>query len=461
MSPDHGQMLDYLAHPVDGDPPQRAAGAETSRVWPERFHHVAKHIGPTAVCPAGRNRRRYGELMSILIVLVTFILLLWVWAHVELTRTRRTQPFLRADAQVAGPPGRTPKLSVLVPAHNEEHNIRRILDSLLIQDYADFEVIVASDRSTDDTVSIIREVSARDPRVRLFENRQLPQEWTGKSYVLQQASAIARGEVLLFLDADVAVDPGALAVMVDHFVRNRLDMFSMVVRQESSSMWDEAVHVAIGPALMLRFPAKKVNDPDSSVAMAHGCSIMMRTEVYRAIGGHGSVRSIVQEDLALAKLVKGQGYRLNVGYGVDMAACRWYPSVGALWSGWTRIIYGVTEGRLTEMLAGVGLVTFMVLLPFSILAFAAGALSANGTGVLPGTLLALSLVQVGVTMGFVVRFIRVSRGRTACSVLYLPAVLVLFGILLTCIVKRLTVGGITWRGKRYRTGPHGLEATRS
>lgn len=399
--------------------------------------------------------------MSILIVLVTFILLLWVWAHVEFTRTRRTQPFLRADASVDGPPRRTPKLSVLVPAHNEERNIRLILDSLLIQDYADFEVIVGSDRSIDDTVSIVREVSARDPRVRLLESREVPQDWTGKGYVLQQASAIARGEVLLFLDADVVLDAGALSAMVAHFVRNRLDMFSMFLRHESGGIWDESVHAVIGPALMLRFPVKEINDPDSSVAMANGQCIMMRADVYRAIGGHESVRSIVQEDLALAKLVKGRGYRLNMAYGVDLAAGRWYPSVTALWSGWSRILYGLSEGRITQMLAGAILVTFAALLPFFILAISVGLLLTASTGVLPATLLGLSLLQVSIMMSLVMRFHRVCRGNVARLILYPPAALVTLGILLNCIGKRLRGGGMTWRGKRYWSGPHDLRATRS
>jgi hypothetical protein len=389
--------------------------------------------------------------MALLAVALAF----WLWTHVELSRVIRCDPFLRAGA-AATLPEKPPKVSVIVPAHNEARNLPRALDALLVQGYPAFEVIVADDRSTDDTAAIAREYASRDARVKLFQNRELPDGWAGKPHVLHLASEQAAGEILLFLDADVALDPGALSVMVDRFVSRGLDLLSLYLRHECSGLWEGIVHVLIGVVVQLRFPVKKVNDPKFPQAMANGQDLMLRADVYREMGRHEAVKEHAQEDLLLARTMKGEGRRIETAYGFDVGSVRWYPSLGTMWSGWLRNVCGLAEGRVSVLFAAIALVLIVALVPTA--ALAVSALGLAGGGAWTYAVFALSAVNIALAYATFARLLRVSRGELACAWL-LPGACVLFwAILFSAVVMRLTGRGLVWRGKRYSAGPNGLGA---
>ncbi len=389
--------------------------------------------------------------------LLAVALAFWLWAHREVSFVCRHEPFLRAsdETRLPEPP---PPLAVVIPAHNEGRNLRRALDALLAQDYPSFEVIVASDRSTDDTVAIVREYAARDGRVKLRENTETPEGWAGKPWVLHQVAEQAQSELLLFVDADVALDPRALTVMVDHFLRDRLDLLSLYFRHEGSSSLEEIVHVLIGVVVQLRYRIKKVNDPTSPVAMANGQDMLVRTELYRKVGQHETFKGRVQEDLLLARILKSDGGRIETGYGFEMGSARWYPSFGAMWDGWTRNVYGLTEGRLGPLLAGIALVLDVVLVPCAAIVASAWAMASSGASPWSVSALAASVLDFILAMWLFARLLAVSRGKLSCLWLLPWACVIFTAILVTNVFRRLTGGGIVWRGRRYRSGPDGLHA---
>ena len=387
---------------------------------------------------------------TVLIVLVAVMTAIWVSFHLLLTRVQRNDPFLKADVE-ARPPDPAPMVSVIIPARNEARNIRRALGALLRQDYPNFEVIVADDRSTDDTVRIVRDLTDTDPRVKLFHNHTLPAEWVGKAYVLQQASREARGEILFFLDADVALDPGALAVMVSYFARNQLDLLSMILRTENDTVWG-ALHLIVGTILLCHFRLGEVNNPCSDVVFANGQNIMIRTDVYRQIGEHEDVKSLVQEDIALARIMRERWFRSNLVYGFDMGEARWYTSLGDSWRGWTRILYGLFEGRLQLILTAILLVAIFLQSPATLI-YATTAVLANGPVAAHTVLLLLSCTQFALSMWLMIRFCRIGRGALPYIALSLPASLIAFGMLLACIFRRFTLTPVSWRGKHYNIDP--------
>ena len=393
-------------------------------------------------------------LVIVAIVLVSLVLVTWMWRHVMLSATLRDDPHLHADAD-AEAPANAPKLSVLIPARNEAHNIVRALDTVLAQDYPDFEVIVADDRSDDDTRTIVRTVAESDPRVGLVTCDQLPDGWTGKNHALWCAQKEARGELLLFLDADVALDPGAINVMVNALLEGRLDMLSLLLRVDSRSFWEKSIRVLVGSMLMLRFPLRKVNDPSSSVAFANGQAILIRREVYDAVGSHESIRSILLEDIALARRVKQDGHRLCAAYGFDMAAARMYASLADIWRGWSRIFYSAFEGSLPKLLVGVLLLAVFTLLPYFALVYAAALLLSGVAPAAPTALLVLSLMQITVMLSLMVRMHRMTRCEAGYVVMHFPAALLAMGILFTSISRKFSRRGIAWKGTRYDTrGDH-------
>ena len=397
-------------------------------------------------------------IVSLLVLaLLALALVFWVWAHRQVSCVHRHEPFLR-NSDPTQLPDTPPRLTVVIPAHNEESNLPRALDALLAQDYPAFEVVVASDRSTDGTVAIVREYAARDGRVRLYENTETPEGWAGKPWVLHRVAEQVETELLLFVDADIALDPRALTVMVDHFLRGGLDLLSLYFRHEGSSALEEIVHILIGVVVQLRYRIKNVNDPSSPVAMANGQDLMVRTKLYREVGQHEAFKGRVQEDLLLARALKSRGRRIETGYGFEMGAARWYPSFGAMWHGWMRNVYGLAEGRLTTLFSGIALIFDIVLAPCAGLIVAGCVAASGGTSPWTTAILAGSLVDIVLAMWLFARLLRISRGRLR-SLWLLPWACVIFGAILTTnVFCRLTGRGLVWRGKRYHSCSDGLHA---
>ena len=383
---------------------------------------------------------------TVLIALTGALTLAWVVFHIVLNGALRRDPFLRADERVALPEP-VPRVSVIIPARDEAANIGCAVAALLAQDYPRLEVIVVDDRSTDDTARIVREIAAGDARVRLLQNLELPAEWVGKAWVLQKAAAQAHGEILLFLDADVTLDPGALRVMVRHLVDHRIDLLTMILRSTNESVWD-AVYFVVGGILLYRFRLGRVNDPRGSRAFANGQNLMIRADVYRDINGHEEVKSVVQEDIALARMLKRRGLKPQAVYGFDMGSARWYRRASDAWRGWTRILYGLFEGRVWEMLYGLVLVAFIAL-PLPMFVTAAAVLATRGASAGTLALFALGTLLVVVSQWLMLRLARNGRCRPVYVLLTFPACLVALGIFVWCVAMRLSSRSVVWRGKRY------------
>lgn len=237
------------------------------------------------------------------------------------------------------PPPHAPLISVCIPARNEERNIRACVEAMLAQDYPNFEVIVLDDRSTDTTPSILADIASRDPRLRPISGSDLPEGWAGKPHALHQASAVARGERLCFVDADTFVTCGALSACYAKAIETNADMFTIMTFQITGTFWEKVVLPLIMTALSVGFSPRKVNDPKRKDAIANGQFIMIKRSVYDAIGRHESVKDQIVEDKAIAEQVKGNGYRLVVADGHAVARTRMYTSLPEMWEGWTKNIY--------------------------------------------------------------------------------------------------------------------------
>jgi chlorobactene glucosyltransferase len=246
-------------------------------------------------------------------------------------------------------PSSTPMISICVPARNEEHNIQRCIESLLAQDYPNFEVIVLDDRSTDATAEILRRlVSVRSPtrpsaaqadKLRIVHGSDLPSGWAGKPHALYQAAKVARGEWLCFVDADTFLSQDTLTACLVKANETGADLFTIMTFQIMETFWEKTVMPLVMTALSVGFSPRKVNDPQRRDAIANGQFIMIKRRVYDAIGGHEKVKDQIVEDKAISELVKWNGYRLIVADGSKVAKTRMYTSLPSMWEGWTKNIY--------------------------------------------------------------------------------------------------------------------------
>lgn len=254
----------------------------------------------------------------------------------------------------------TPLISVIVPARNEERNIRRCVNALLAQTYPNYELIVVDDRSGDQTLRLLEDLreqqAGREPeeagRLRILRGDDLPEGWAGKPHALVQGVREACGEWLCFVDADTFADPDLLFSTYVTALQQRADLLSILTEQELGSFWEKVVAPLVFTGLAFGFPARRVNDPRKPIAIANGQFILIQRRVYEATGGHAAVRDRIDEDKALAQLVKGEGYRLVLADGRAVARTRMYTSLREMWEGWTKNIYLGLRDRLELLLFG-------------------------------------------------------------------------------------------------------------
>ena len=182
-------------------------------------------------------------------------------------------------------------VSVLVPARNEARNIRRCLESLLAQDYPLMEVLVLDDGSTDETPEIVAEMARRDPRLRLIPGQPLPAGWMGKNFACHQLAQEARGQWLLFTDADTVHHPQAVSWALTAAKENRADLVTLVPHAVTHTFGEQLLLPIIPFGILGLFPlalGARLRIP--ALTMAIGTFLLFRRETYERIGGHAAVR---------------------------------------------------------------------------------------------------------------------------------------------------------------------------
>ncbi len=223
-------------------------------------------------------------------------------------------------------------MSVIVPARNEEACLGACVESLVTQAGVSFEVIVVDDGSTDRT----HEIAQSFPSVRVVDAGPLPPGWSGKNNAMAAGARVARGEWLLFTDADTFHKPGSLACAVAEASQRGAALLSYSPQQEVHGFWEKAVMPVIFADLAATYQPSQVSDPRSSVAAANGQYILIAREAYDAVGGHTTVSNSLLEDVALARAVKASGRKIFFRYGGDEVRTRMYRSFEQLREGWTK-----------------------------------------------------------------------------------------------------------------------------
>src|SRR3974390_180100 len=199
-----------------------------------------------------------------------------------------------------------PQVSVIVPARNEEASLGACLESLAAQTGVSFEMIVIDDHSTDRT----RAIASSFPGVRVIEAGPLPDGWTGKNNAVATGATQARGEWLLFTDADTVHLPGSLARSLAEAQNLGAAMLSYSPGQIVGGFWEKAVMPVIVAELASRYRPSEVSDPQSPTAAANGQYILITRKAYDAVGGHAAVAQSLLEDVDLARAVKQSGRRI-------------------------------------------------------------------------------------------------------------------------------------------------------
>jgi glycosyltransferase involved in cell wall biosynthesis len=252
---------------------------------------------------------------------------------------------LPSPPEVPPPLGRPPRpvTSLLMPARDEAHQLPAALAGMLAQDVT--EIIVLDDQSRDATAAVVQRAGQADPRVRLARGTPPPPGWTGKNWACQQLAAAARGDLLVFCDADVLLAPGALDACWAQMCAQHADVFSAFPRQRTGTLGERLLVPLIDDVLLAFLPHPLLRLPAPSAATANGQLLIFRRRAYEELGGHAAVASDVTEDLALARRARRAALGLGLALGGDLVSARMYTGYWEAVRGFGKSLRAAHGGR--------------------------------------------------------------------------------------------------------------------
>jgi glycosyltransferase involved in cell wall biosynthesis len=303
-----------------------------------------------------------------------------------------------------------PFVTVIVPARNEERNITFCLESLLTLDYPGYEIFVVNDHSTDRTFEIVQEIirhHASFPEIRLLPLGDEPNregvEWIcRKSYALWYGAQRAKGDWILFVDADTRQKPDTLWRAICLARRHDLQALSMSGTFVNTGFWGGLLEAVNTPAIFLVIPWRRVNDPDDPAAWMNGNFILYDREAYFAIGGHRAIAGFIQDDLALALHSKAKRVRFLFLPVSSAYECRDYVGLKEAVRGWTRrLAVGGARLNLGRRSYAFEAAALFVIGVWPVLAIAAGFLKPlAGHKIFGMSFIVWALVQLGLVILF-------------------------------------------------------------
>jgi len=339
-------------------------------------------------------------------------------------------------------------VSVLIPARDEVANIERCVRAAAAARGPLTEIIVYDDGSTDGTAEVLERLRAELPALRVERGDGLPAGWVGKPHALHRLSAAARGEVLLNIDADVALRPDGVLRMLSLLgspdqVRGGLDaaVVTAVPRQRAGSFAERIMMPLLHLSYVAWLPMPLIyRTRDPRVLAANGQLLMIRRAALDAVGGWDRVRSSLVDDMALCRAVKESGRRVVFADGHEMADCRMYSDAASLWRGFAKNFYEGIGGRPRAMIVVMALHLLLFVAPF-------GALLA---AVLTGSPALALAAATGVAANLILRLVMAARYRHSLLsvVLHPVAVLLMMGVLVDSF-RWSRRGDIRWRGRSY------------
>jgi chlorobactene glucosyltransferase len=270
------------------------------------------------------------------------------------------------SSQSVGVASKHPFISVLVPARNEEANIEECLRTLLKQDYPNYELIVLNDNSNDNTGEILKNLKTQHPTLKILQGKSLPEGWTGKTYACKQLADKAKGEWLLFTDSDTRHYPNSIKTAVKTAITKKADMLTLFPKIIMKTLPEKIIMpmllFTVFTLLPLYFVSKK---GFTKFSMSMGPYMLFKRSAYDKIGGHGSVKSALVEDVWLARKIKENGFTLVIADGKDAAELRMYKGFKEIWNGFSKNIYAGFDFS-TPLLFTINIIYFILfLLPFT------------------------------------------------------------------------------------------------
>ncbi|MCL5005545.1 MAG: glycosyltransferase family 2 protein [Acidobacteria bacterium] len=345
-------------------------------------------------------------------------------------------------------------VSVIVPARNEEQNIERAVRSIATQKGVR-EIIVVDDDSNDRTSEILATLGQEIPLLRVIRLDYLPEGWVGKNHASAAGAATAKGEWLLFTDADTEHLPGSLEALLSRARAENTDLLSLSPGQQTPTWWEKAIIPFVFVQLAKLFPFEEVSDPASPRAAANGQYLLVRRSVYNRVGGHREVRGEILDDVELARLVKTSGGKLVFLPGARWVRTRMYGTFREMWQGWSKNLYLLYGRKRWPMLKALARTLILgVFLPLAFVAFAALAAARVGGRTTPIAAVLCFASAILRQWNYHRELRRLGFDSRLSAYEFLGSGL--YGLLLLNSMWAYGVaGGVRWKGRKYQASGQG------
>ena len=393
-----------------------------------------------------------------ILVLIIFSLTVIVIYRSKLRHSLAEAPQLYpVESAISQSERQFPSISVIIPAYNEADNIQEcvtaVLESTHLAD-TQLDVWVVDDQSTDETLAIAQSLQQNlgDPRLKVLVGQPRPTDeiWVGKNWACTQAVRQAKGELLLFIDADVRLKPMAIEAAIEEQAREETDLLTVAPAIVCECLAEWLVQPLMFNHLAVCFDFAAVNDPKSDAAFAAGPFMLFRRSAYEKLGGHQAVAGAVVEDVELARRVKAAGMKLRYVLGSDFAAARMYRSWGAIWEGWTKNLY-IGANRNWWLMVYMALIMLLVYsIPWLGLAVVLYKSFVGTLGLLD--YLTVAIAGVGIILQYDLRRLGGKVSQTQPRYWWLSGVggVLMAAIALASFIKTETGWGWTWRGRSLK-----------
>ena len=347
----------------------------------------------------------------------------------------------RLDRLSAGRP-RPDKISVIIPARNEEKDLAASLRSILDQEGVDLEIIVVNDHSTDGTEEILEALAGTEPRIKVIHDPPLQNGWLGKCNAMQAGSSFAVGDYLLFSDADIIHDPKLFVTARQLMDDEGYDLLSFFPLFVIEPFWEHVIMPMYFFGFAKVYSSQGLEDPRSPEAVAAGAFMLVKTQVFQSIGGFEPIRSEMADDVALARVIKKHGGRVGFRLAPEWLRVRLFKNNHEAFWGTTKNVLMAVEGQIWLALPLIVLTALIFWTP--VYTLAAGILESNPLFISLGLLL------------YVLQYASLFLTRRVMSfsplkLLFFPlVVIVVFFCVSRAFYYYMVKGAVIWRGRMVR-----------
>jgi len=362
---------------------------------------------------------------------------------IHLVRHQKAAP---SHSRTAGdrPP---PSLDVVIPVKDEEQNIAGCIESVLSQDRPISRIVVVNDRSTDGTASVVQSIQDREPRLERVDIKDLPAGLYGKPHAIHSIAGRLGGEYVAFVDSDLHLAPDCLGRLVDHLSTGGLDWVAVMGRPDVHRFWERLAVPLLGGVIFAWYDPRKISDPKWPNAI--GSALMVcRRSAYQAIGGHGAVKRIYDEDSELVRIAKRAGQKVSFLMTPELFSQRHYGGFARTIRGMTRTFVGAfkTIRRLSFTLNAL---SFISLFPLIVLAWLGLAGGADLTGDWAWAWAATAAVHLFASTGIAWLIYHTAGVSRRLALLHPLGCIVMMYVCVRAMLHLLRGESIAWRGTQY------------